>query len=154
MATDEFDKVELPAIEQLQFLGWDYVNGEDLSPDNSSERSSLKEVVLEKRLSDRIKRINPWINDQNLSKVVKDLTKTQYTNLIEANQAIWTILNECVSVMQDLGKGNKGQTVHIIDFENPENTLHPQIQIPGYVWAISKPHFQYFSTSSAARFKI
>ena len=23
--------------------------------------------------------------------------------------------------MQDLGKGNKGQTVHIIDFENPEN---------------------------------
>jgi len=121
MANDEFDKVELPAIEQLQSLGWTYVKGEDLSPDKSSERTSLKEVVLEKRLSDHIKRINPWISDQNLHKVVKDLTKTQYTNLIEANQAIWTILNECVSVMQDLGKGNKGQTVHIIDFENPEN---------------------------------
>ena len=26
-----------------------------------------------------------------------------------------------VSVMQDLGKGNKGQTVRIIDFENPDN---------------------------------
>ena len=121
MAADEFDKVELPAIEQLQALGWAYVKGEDLSPDKSSERSSFKEVVLEKRLSDNIKRINPWISDQNLHKVVKDLTKTQYTNLIEANQAIWTILNECVSVMQDLGKGNKGQTVRIIDFENPEN---------------------------------
>ena len=121
MAADEFDKVELPAIEQLQSLGWIYVKGEDLSPEKSSERTSLKEVVLEKRLSDHIKRINPWISDQNLHKVVKDLTKTQYTNLIEANQAIWTILNECVSVMQDLGKGNKGQTVHIIDFENPEN---------------------------------
>ena len=121
MAADEFDKVELPAIEQLQSLGWEYVKGEDLSPDKSPERSSFKGVVLEKRLSDNIKRINPWISDQNLHKVVKDLTKTQYTNLIEANQAIWTILNECVSVMQDLGKGNKGQTVHIIDFENPEN---------------------------------
>ena len=121
MAADEFDKVELPAIEQLQSLGWEYVKGEDLSPDKSSERTSLKEVVLEKRLSANIKRINPWISDQNLHKVVKDLTKTQYTNLIEANQAIWTNINECVSVMQDLGKGNKGQTVHIIDFENPEN---------------------------------
>ena len=119
MAADEFDKVELPAIEQS--LGWEYVKGEDLSPDKSSERTSLKEVVLEQRLSENIKRINPWISDQNLSKVVKDLTKTQYANLIEANQAIWTMLNECVSVMQDLGKGNKGQTVHIIDFESPEN---------------------------------
>ncbi|MDB4230041.1 type I restriction endonuclease subunit R [Paracoccaceae bacterium] len=121
MAADEFDKVELPAIEQLQSLGWDYIKGEDLSPDNSSERSSFKEVVLEKRLLDSIKRINPWISDQNLHKVVKDLTKTQYSNLIEANQSIWNSINECVSVMQDLGKGNKGQTVHIIDFENPEN---------------------------------
>jgi type I restriction enzyme R subunit len=121
MAADEFDKVELPAIEQLQSLGWEYVKGEDLSPDKSSERTSLKEVVLENRLSANIKRINPWISDQNLHKVVKDLTKSQYTNLIEANQAIWTNINECVSVMQDLGKGNKGQTVHIIDFESPEN---------------------------------
>lgn len=121
MAADEFDKVELPAIEKLQLLGWEYVKGEDLSPETSSERSSFKEVVLEQRLSDNIKRINPWIGEQNLQKVLNDLTKTQYTNLIEANQSIWTTLNECVSVMQDLGKGNKGQTVHIIDFENPEN---------------------------------
>ena len=121
MAGDEFEKVELPALEQLQSLGWTYIKGEDLSPDNSTERSSFKDVVLEDRLAANIKRINPWISDQNLQKVVKDLTKTQYTNLIEANQAIWTTINQCVSVMQDLGKGNKGQTVHIIDFANPEN---------------------------------
>jgi len=121
MAGDEFEKVELPALEQLQSLGWTYIKGEDLSPDNSTERSSFKDVVLEDRLAANIKRINPWISDQNLQKVVKDLTKTQYTNLIEANQAIWTTINQCVSVMQDLGKGNKGQTVHIIDFANLEN---------------------------------
>ena len=51
MAADEFDKVELPAIEQLQSLGWEYVKGEDLSPEKSSERSSYKEFVLEKRLT-------------------------------------------------------------------------------------------------------
>jgi type I restriction enzyme, R subunit len=121
MASDELDKVELPALEQLQFLGWSYVEGAQLSPDESDERSSLKDVVLEKRLTTSLKRINPWINDENLRKVVRELTKTLYPNLIEANQGIWTQINQCISVMQDLDKGNKGQTVHIIDFEHPEN---------------------------------
>ena len=121
MASDELDKVELPALEQLQSLGWSYVEGAQLSPDKSDERSSLKDVVLEKRLTSSLKRINPWINDENLRKVTRELTKTLYSNLIEANQGIWTHINQCISVMQDLGKGNKGQTVHIIDFENPEN---------------------------------
>jgi len=121
MASDELDKVELPALEQLQSLGWSYVEGAKLSPDESDERSSLKDVVLEKRLTSSLKRINPWINDENLRKVIRELTKTLYPNLIEANQGIWTQINQCISVMQDLGKGNKGQTVHIIDFEHPEN---------------------------------
>ena len=121
MASDELDKVELPALEQLQSLGWSYVEGAKLSPDESDERSSLKDAVLEKRLTTSLKRINPWINDENLRKVIRELTKTLYSNLVEANQSIWTQINQCISVMQDLGKGNKGQTVHIIDFEHPEN---------------------------------
>ena len=107
MANDEFDNVEGPALAQLQSLGWTFVDGASLSPDTSDERSSFKDVVLEKRLSDNIKRINPWISDQNLHKVVSDLTKTPYANQIEANQSIWSLINQCVSVMQDLGKGNK-----------------------------------------------
>jgi type I restriction enzyme R subunit len=121
MASDELDKVELPALEQLQSLRWTYIEGSKLSPDESDERSSLKDVVLEKRLTTSLKRINPWINDENLRKVIRELTKTLYSNLVEANQGIWTHINQCISVMQDLGKGNKGQTVHIIDFEHPEN---------------------------------
>jgi len=121
MASDELDKVELPALEQLQSLGWSYVEGAQLSPDESDERSSQKDVVLEKRLTTSLKRINPWINDENLRKVIRELTKTLYPNLVEANQGIWTQINQCISVMQDMGKGNKGQTVHIIDFEHPEN---------------------------------
>ena len=128
MASDEFDKVELPALEQLQSLGWSYVEGVELSPEESDERSSFKDVVLEKRLTASIKRINPWISDENLRKVVRDLTKTPYPNLIEANQSTWNTINQCVSVMQDLGKGNKGQTVHIIDFDNLENKRIPLYQ--------------------------
>ena len=121
MDYNELNKVELPALEQLQALGWSYIEGAKLSPDESDERSSLKDVVLEKRLTASLKRINPWINDENLRKVTRDLTKSIYPNLIEANHSIWKQINQCVSVMQDLGKGNKGQTVHIIDFDNPDN---------------------------------
>ena len=121
MTSDEFNKVELPALEQLQSLGWLYVKCAALSPEESDERSSFRDVVLENRLTDSIRRINPWISDENLRKVVRNLTKTPYPSLIETNWFIWNTINQCVSVMQDLGKGNKGQTVHIIDFDNLEN---------------------------------
>ena len=57
MSSDEFDKVELPALEQLQSLGWSYVEGSKLSPEESDERGSFKDVVLENRLTDSIQRI-------------------------------------------------------------------------------------------------
>ena len=121
MASDEFDKVELPALKQLKSLGWSYIEGANLSPEESDERLSLKDVVLEKRLRESICRINPWISEDNLRRVVRDLTKSIYPNLIEANRSVWNSINQCVSVMQNLGRGNKGQTVHIIDFKNIEN---------------------------------
>ena len=121
MASDELDKVELPALKQLQSLGWSYVEGAKLSPEESDERVSYKDVVLEKKLSSNIRKINPWIDEDNLSKVVRDITKSTYSNLLEANQTIWEMLTQNISVSQDLGKGKKGQTVHLIDFDNPEN---------------------------------
>ncbi|MBF2754680.1 MAG: HsdR family type I site-specific deoxyribonuclease [Gammaproteobacteria bacterium AqS3] len=124
MHSDELIQVELPALERLKHLGWAYTEGAALSPEAAEgpkERSSLKDVVLEKRLATSIKRINPWLNDDNLNKVVRDLIRVPHTSLIEANQAIWTQINQCVSVRQDLGSGARNHTVRIIDFENPDN---------------------------------
>ena len=121
MAGDEFNIVEGPALQQLQTLGWEYMDGTLLSPEVSDERDSFKDVVLLKRFAESVQRLNPWISDENLRKVVRDVTMGQYANLVEANQSIWNTINQCVSVQQDLGKGNKGQTVHLIDFDDVEN---------------------------------
>ena len=121
MSSDEFDKVELPALEQLQSLGWSYLEGSQLSPDESDARTSYKDVVLENRLEKAIQRINPWISDDNLRRVISEFTRAQFPNLIEANQSVWNTLTQYTSVMQDVGKGNRGQTVKIIDFDTPEN---------------------------------
>ena len=49
-SNDELDKVELPALHQLQQLGWQYIPGALLSPE-SSERDYLRDVVLVNRLN-------------------------------------------------------------------------------------------------------
>ena len=77
MANDELDKVELPALEQLQSLGWAYLEGSQLSPEDSDERSSFKDVVLEHRLEKAIQRINPWISEDNLRRIISDFTRAQ-----------------------------------------------------------------------------
>lgn len=118
---DEYDKVELPALEQLQKLGWQYINGTSFLPTTDGEREYFREVVLEKRLRAALLRINPWISDENLRKVMRDVTHPAAATLMEANQNLWHTLVNYQSVEQDLGKGRKGQTVKIIDFDNIAN---------------------------------
>lgn len=127
MFQDEIDKVERPAIEQLTRLGWHYVPGAKLVPDSSTEgaptgeRNYYRDVVLAKRLESALLRLNPWISDENLRKVVREFTHPNHAGLMEYNQSIYDLLVNYLSVEQDLGAGRKGQTVKVIDFDNPEN---------------------------------
>ena len=119
--SDEYTKVEFPAIEQLKSLGWEYVHGSALAPDVSDERSYFSDVILEKRFTASLQRINPWISDDNLRRFVHSFMTGQYATLMEANQAIWQMITQYVSIDQDVGKGRKGQTLKIIDFDNIGN---------------------------------
>lgn len=127
MANNEFDKVEAPAIAQLVKLGWTYVQGKALAPDYvcegqaNQERAYLRDVILVKRLEAAIKRINPWISDENLRKVSRDVTHPSFAALMEYNHAFYQTMVNYLSVEQDLGKGRKGQTVKLIDFDTPSN---------------------------------
>ena len=122
MNQDEFNKVEAPAISQLVSLGWRYIPGKALSPEHvNGERAYLRDVVLVKRLEAAIKRINPWISDENLRKVSREVTHPNCTGLMEYNHGFYQTLVSYLSVEQDLGKGRKGQTVKLVDFEQPDN---------------------------------
>ena len=116
----EYTAVELPALEQLKALGYTFVPGAELAA-GTVERDSFRDVVLEGRFRSAIKRINPWISEDNLNKVTRDLTVIQAASLLEANQLFYEALVKYLSYEQDLGSGRKGQTVRIIDFDAPEN---------------------------------
>lgn len=127
MFQDEVEKVELPALDQLTRLGWTYIPGADLAPivpvdgAPAGERGYQRDVVLSKRLEASVVRLNPWISEENLRKVVREFTHPNHAGLMEYNQSIYDLLVNYMSVEQDLGAGRKGQTVKVIDFDNPDN---------------------------------
>lgn len=123
---EEF-KVEQPAIQQLIKLGWQYVPGASLAPlaagtgSQKAERDYYRDVVLVGRVESALRKLNPWISDENLRKVMREITHPFHAALMEYNHSIYQMLVNYLSVEQDLGKGRKGQTVKIIDFDNPAN---------------------------------
>ncbi|WP_163527844.1 type I restriction endonuclease subunit R [Halobacillus ihumii] len=109
--------VEDRVIEHLKSLGYTYVSGSSLDP----ERDTYMEIVLKKRFTQAVQRLNPWINENNLNKVVRSMTHLDFTSLMEANQHFHEVLINKLSVQQDVGKGRKSQTVELVDFDNIEN---------------------------------
>ena len=120
----EKEYVEDPAVEILtNHLKWIEL------PAKNAEvmRGSKKEVFLYPILRESIRRINPWINDENLEQVVRAITRVNTPSFIEANERCYDIIQRGVTVRQDLkdGLGLKGKDVKLIDFENQEkNQFH------------------------------
>ncbi|OPJ54751.1 type I restriction endonuclease subunit R [Alkalithermobacter paradoxus] len=118
--------VELPAIDYLRDkLGYEFIHGQFLTPDYG-ERATMTEVILEKRLKKALRRINPWMNDGNISKAIRYLTRPEGLgiSLYEINEKIYdAIVNLSYSLDQDLdGSGQKKyHTVKFIDWDNITN---------------------------------
>jgi len=83
----EYIHSELPAIELFKKLGYAYFNA-----GTHDERDDITEVLLKDRLLASIKRINPWINDNNLNKAYTELTSVNGASLMEINQQIWELI--------------------------------------------------------------
>lgn len=120
MSSQDWNELHLsedPAVELLQAIGYTFVSAEELD----RERKSQKEVILVGRLERAVRKLNPWISDENLKKAVREITNVQAVSLMDANEKIHTALVHTVSLEQDVGQGKKGQSVHFIDFEHPGN---------------------------------
>lgn len=69
---------ENPAVEHLRRLGYEYISPDALE----AERESFKEIVLTSRLVVALKRLNPWLSDDNIQKAVRAVTNVQAASLI------------------------------------------------------------------------
>ena len=136
---DEEYYVENPFLAQLRRLGWEIYRQNRDNPEDVKEilsftssfepiygestrfRESFREVILEDVLKESIKRINPWIEDDQISEVIRRITTPSANSLLEANREIHDLLLENTSVAENRKTGEKSPTVRFIDFRNPAN---------------------------------
>ncbi|KUH34001.1 restriction endonuclease subunit R [Thermococcus celericrescens] len=135
---DEEHYVENPFLEHLRRLGWKVYRGNKLNPlvkeikgfkrgfepeygDEVQLRKSFREVVLEDELKEALRRINPWLEDDQVEEAIIRIQNPPSRSLIEANMEIHNLLLEGISVSENRKTGEKSPTVRYIDFENPEN---------------------------------
>ena len=103
------------AVRLLQDLGYRYVEPQELD----QGRESLRDAILVDRLKQAIRRLNPWITDDNIYRAIRSLAHVQASGLLEANQAIHTAIAFGSTVEQDRGQGRKSHTIRYIDFDAP-----------------------------------
>ena len=116
---NEYTESERPAVNALQALGWEVVDQQRTTWVDPRETESS--AVLEPRLNDAVKRLNPWLNENNLNKAVNEIQQVAGTSTMDENEQIHEKLVRHTTVEQDHGHGKQHQTVQYIDYENPAN---------------------------------
>lgn len=116
---DERNHVEKPLLDQLSGLGWEII---DLTDEKQAPaytfRDNFTEVVMPKVLREQVKMINPWLEDDQVEEVAKQLTASfPGTGLVENNQYALHLLLENTSVSENRKTGEQSPTVRFIDFD-------------------------------------
>ncbi len=122
----EYERVELPLVGQLAGLGWSHIAG-SLSDPGVTERQSFREVFLEGRLRDALRRINlgrdgePWLDEGRVSQACAALLRPKAVRLVEINQELTErlLLGTTVEGVTGWDHG-RDRVVQFIDWEHPE----------------------------------
>ena len=125
---EEWLKSELPALEQLYAMGYEYKSQADLN----KGRKDYREVLLYDRLEAAIRRLNPEFDDDGVYEALNQINETSFPytlDVMDTNEKIRAKLVglsrsgglEPITVTQNFGEDNVEKTVRLFDFDNPEN---------------------------------
>ncbi|MGN1334415.1 MAG: type I restriction endonuclease subunit R [Anaerovoracaceae bacterium] len=107
-------------------LGWDVqfaYNKEVLGKNGTFGRESYKEILLVRYFREALKKLNPWINDNQILEAEKVLeNRLSTSSLMQVNEEKYFLIRDGIPVTV---KKPNGQTetkkATVIDFQNPEN---------------------------------
>jgi type I restriction enzyme, R subunit len=96
---DSEDALELEAIALLENLGWESVNcfSERCGTQNPIGRETRQDVVLEPRLLNALRKLNPTLPDEALTYAVEELKRDRSTTIENANRDIYKLLKDGIS---------------------------------------------------------
>ena len=106
-------------LQNFERLGYERSTDAKIGPDGTSpERESYGDVMLQRRLAEAIKRLNPHIPFEARQDAFKSLVATVTPSLVEENRRLHRVMVEGVGVeYYDRDGTIRGDTVRLIDFE-------------------------------------
>ncbi|MAT05934.1 MAG: restriction endonuclease subunit R [Acidimicrobiaceae bacterium] len=122
----EWERVERPLLDQLASLGWDTLIWGEQQPTEYCDRSSERDVLLEKRLRLALRQINlgpddaEWLDEARINSAVAELRSMPAgAKLLEANRLSTQLLHGGVTVPGlDGWDGGRDQTINFIDWDD------------------------------------
>jgi type I restriction enzyme R subunit len=112
--------VEALVLKKLSDLGYSISSDAEIGPDGKSpQREAYADVVLAKRLTAAIERLNPSMPDEARGDAVRKVLATERPSLVEENRRLHKLMVEGVDVeFYSEGGTIRGDKVRLIDFDD------------------------------------
>ncbi len=121
MAVISEDHIEQVIIQEFIELGYQYINGTDISPDGSMPEREYNEVVLKNRLQEAIAKLNPTVPYEAQEEALRKVLRSDSPELFQNNYQFHKYLTEGVEVEYRKADRIAGDKVWLIDYESPSN---------------------------------
>jgi len=115
------DHIEQIVIQELIELGYQHINGVDISPDGAMHEREFNDVLLKQRLQEAIAKFNPKIPQEAQEEALRKVFRADNPSLIQNNYIFHKYLTEGIDVEYRQGDRIAGNKVWLIDYTNPDN---------------------------------
>ncbi len=114
--------VEEVCLEYFADLGWQVLHGPEIAPgEPAAERSSYRDVLLERRLREAVQRLNPQLTAEDISQVVATVRRPESADLMSENWRVHRLVTEGVRVERRTAEDEtRHDLARLIDFGRPE----------------------------------
>lgn len=138
---DEKNHVEEPFLQQLETmpgLHWKVLRLDNYQAPEETQRTEFSEVIMKDDLAAALRKINPWLEEDQVQEVIEKATRFEGDNLLQNNQQALELLLKGTSISENRKTGEKSPDVSIVDFDpdHLENNSYVavsqfKIRIPG-----------------------
>jgi len=124
---DEKNHVEEPFLRQLESMSgfrWKVLRLDNHQTPEETKRTDFTQVFMKNDLADGLKKINPWLEDDQVQEVIEKIIHFESDNLLQNNELALELLLKGTSVAENRITGEKSPDVAIVDFDHPENNSY------------------------------
>jgi type I restriction enzyme, R subunit len=133
-ATNEKLTSQIPALQLLVAMGYEYISAEDALAERQGRYSN---VLLESILRGQLKEINRirykgreyLFSEENIQSAIQKLKNIKYDGLLKTNEAIYDLITLGTAMEQTIEGDSKSFNMNYVDWRNPgRNTFHATVE--------------------------